>query len=118
MLTRETAERFVAEWYAAWNARDLDRILALWVDECVFTSPLAVKLLGTNGVVKGKQALRAYWTKGLAASPGLHFEPLGLYLGVSSLVMHYRNQNGRLSAEEIRLDAQGKACEGRAHHSE
>jgi hypothetical protein len=33
-------------------------------------------------------------------------------------VMHDRNQNGRLSAEEIQLDAQGKACEGRAHHAE
>jgi ketosteroid isomerase-like protein len=45
-FTRESAERFGVAWLAAWNAHDLDAILARYHDDVVFSSPFAVELAG------------------------------------------------------------------------
>jgi ketosteroid isomerase-like protein len=61
MLSQDEAERFATEWYAAWNARDLDRVMAHWAEDAVFTSPLAAQLLPeSGGTLRGKEALRDY----------------------------------------------------------
>ena len=54
---------FAQQWVAAWNARDVDAVLEHFHEDVVFTSPVAAKLLpDTHGVVRGKPALRQYWT--------------------------------------------------------
>jgi hypothetical protein len=45
MMTREEALRFAEGWGAAWNAHDLDRILAHYSDEFEMTTPFIVKLM-------------------------------------------------------------------------
>ena len=40
--------------------------------------------------------LRRYWSEGLPLIPDLHFDLLGVYVGVSTLVINYRNQKGVL----------------------
>ena len=37
-------------------------------------------------------ALRSYWEAGLQRIPDLHFEVLGFYMGIDTLVINYRNQ--------------------------
>jgi len=67
------ARAFARDWAAAWNARDLDAVLALFADDVLFTSPLAKRLdPNSHGIVRGKAALRDYWTAGLAKAPDLH----------------------------------------------
>lgn len=117
MLTTEAAAAFVAEWIAAWNAHDLERILAHWADDAVFTSPIAARLLGTDGTVVGKPALRAYWQRGLAANPDLRFELDRVLVGTDSLVIAYRNHRGQACGEWLRLDAAGRAIAGAAHYA-
>jgi len=68
-----TDQAFAEEWVAAWNVRDLDRILSHYAPEIVFLSPLAQRRLG-DGRVVGLAALREYWRGGLAAIPDLRFE--------------------------------------------
>src|SRR5262249_31791035 len=117
MLTQEQANEFVHEWIAAWNAKDLERILSHWADDCVFTSPLVTRLLGdASGTVRGKEALRAYWSRGLAASPNLRFELQTIFLGHDSVVIGYENHRGQTCAECIRLGADGRAVAGIAHY--
>lgn len=53
-------ERFAYEWIEAWNAGDLERLLAHYRDDTIFDSPRAKKLTGAARIV-GKDALRAYW---------------------------------------------------------
>lgn len=48
--------------------------------------------------MRGKQALRAYWMLALERVPDLRFELLGVYVGVDTLVLNYRNQAGGLPA--------------------
>ena len=118
MLTAERAAHFVDEWIAAWNAHDLDRILAHWADDCVFTSPLAARLLGDpTGTVHGKAALRGYWQRGLAANPGLRFELDRVLVGHDSVLIAYRNHRGQHCAEWLRLEDADHAIAGAAHYA-
>jgi hypothetical protein len=119
VLTREAAERFAEEWYAAWNARDLERVLSHWADDAVFTSPLAARLMPeSDGTVNGKDELREYWRRGLEAHPDLHFEPRALLVGAESIVLSYTNHRGQECAEVLILGADGLAHRGIAHYTE
>ncbi|MFE2991707.1 nuclear transport factor 2 family protein [Streptomyces sp. NPDC059262] len=92
---------FVDSWVTAWNAHDLDALLSHFADDVTFRSPVAAQLLGSDGVIRGKDALRAYWTEGLRRIPDLRFEVVGSYVGVDCLVINYRNQKGGLVNEVL-----------------
>lgn len=89
------AVAFSERWVRNWNAHDVDAVLADFHDDVVFTSPVAAKLLPeTRGVVRGKAALRQYWTEAVAHIPDLRLTVDGVYQGVDTIVIAYRNQNG------------------------
>ncbi|MGH3964751.1 MAG: hypothetical protein ACRDRY_16095 [Pseudonocardiaceae bacterium] len=46
----------------------------------------------------------AYWAEGLRRNPDLHFEVVGVYVGVNTLVINFRNQLGRLVNEVLIFD--------------
>ncbi|MGH1561312.1 nuclear transport factor 2 family protein [Mumia sp. DW29H23] len=93
---------FADQWCAAWNAHDVEAVLAHFADDVVFTSPVAAQLLeGSDGSLRGKEALRAYWTEGLRLIPDLRFEVVGVYAGLDTVVIHYRNQKGGLVNEVL-----------------
>jgi ketosteroid isomerase-like protein len=118
MLDASNAQAFADEWYAAWNARDLERVLAHWADDAVFTSPLAARLVPeSDGTVHGKDALREYWRRGLELNPDLRFEPQALLVGAESIVLSYTNHRGQECAELLLLGADGLAHRGIAHYS-
>jgi hypothetical protein len=98
------AEAFVDHWVEGWNAHDVEAILTHFTDDVVFTSPIAIQLFGGDGVIRGKEALRNYWTEGIKRVPDLHFEVLGFYVGVHTLVINYRNQRGGLVSEVLSFD--------------
>jgi ketosteroid isomerase-like protein len=100
-----TAQEFASDWLVAWNAHDLGAILGHFSDDVVFTSPLARRIVeGSDGVIRGKAELSAYWSEGLRQSPELHFEIEDLYIGVNSVVIHYRNHSGGLVNEVLVFD--------------
>lgn len=101
-MNRAKAERLAESWVQAWNAHDLDLVLSHFSDEVVFTSPVAAQVLaGSDGVIRGKRALRRYWVEGLRLIPDLHFDVLGVYVGVGALVINYKNQKGALVSEVL-----------------
>ncbi len=101
METQQT-EAFAKGWIQAWNQRDLEAILSHY-------TPLVVKLLGeTSGTVRGKENLREYFGKALAAFPGdIEIELLGAYQGVNSLLVHFQAK-GRKAVEVMELNQEGK----------
>ncbi|WP_339706130.1 nuclear transport factor 2 family protein [uncultured Sphingosinicella sp.] len=105
---------FAAKWCADWNARDVERVLAHFHDDAVFTSPLAAQRVPeSGGTVRGKAALRAYWTGGVRAVPDLHFTIEGVFGGVDMVTILYRNQAGIRVTETLRFDG-AKVREGHA----
>ena len=71
-MTRDQVERFADQWVRWWNASDVESVLAHFSDDTVFTSPTAAEVVGT-ATVRGKDALRAYWTTALKRVGSVHF---------------------------------------------
>ena len=98
------AHAFVRDWVDSWNRHDVDAVLAHFADEVTFTSPVAARIVeGSEGVIRGKQALRACWTAGIRLIPNLHFDLIDVYVGIDTLTINYRNQNGGLVNEVLRF---------------
>ncbi len=99
------AQAFADDWVRAWNAHDVEAVLAHFHDDVEFTSPVAARVLpDSKGVVRGKDALRHYWTTALTMLPDLHFDVIGVYQGESTLVINYRNHRGELVNEVLTFD--------------
>lgn len=117
-MTKEEAWKLAEDWAAAWNAHDVELILAHYEEGVELTSPVAAQLLGTaDGKVVGKANLRAYFQKGLAAYPELQFRLEDVFWGVSSVVLVYKNQKGTRTAEFMELSAAGKVARVVANYS-
>jgi ketosteroid isomerase-like protein len=109
-MEHDDAEAFASGWVRAWNARDLDAVLAHFAEDIVFSSPLAQSLTGApGGVVGGRRALREYWEAALARHPDLQFELLGVFCGSDALVVRYRNHRGVEATETLVLGEDGTA---------
>ena len=117
-MNRDEAQAFAEEWIAAWNAHDLERILAHYADEVELTSPVAAQLLQRpDGKVTGTADLRAYFERGLAAYPELQFQLRSVFHGLRSVVLCYTNQKGTTTAEFIEFSANGKISRVVANYS-
>ncbi len=115
-VTLPDPAHFAAQWISHWNARDAEAVLAQYADDVVFTSPTALRLVPhTGGTVRGKDALRSYWTRALEANPDLHFLLVGVYAGIDTIVVQYRNQLGGL-VSEVLIFRNGLVAEGHAAH--
>jgi ketosteroid isomerase-like protein len=106
MIDAEWARQFAIEWIEGWNSHDLDRIMSHYSDDFEMTSPLIIQLkLDESGTLKGKNAVRDYWQKGLSMSPELHFELIDVFTGVNSLTLYYRRHTGKTAAEVLFMAA-------------
>ncbi len=98
------AVAFSQRWVEAWNAHDVEAVLGHFHEDVVFTSPVAARVLPeTGGVVRGKPALRRYWTEAMRRIPDLRFAVEGVYRGIDTIVIAYRNQDGALVSEVLRF---------------
>jgi ketosteroid isomerase-like protein len=99
---------YADQWVRAWNAHDIEAVLGHFSDDVVFTSPVAARVVPeSGGVVRGKAALRDYWTTALSQQANLHFELIGVYSGESTLVINYRNHRDQLVNEVLTFDGDG-----------
>jgi uncharacterized protein (TIGR02246 family) len=120
MPTAHDAARLASlgrEWIAAWNSRDLERVLTLYAEDSEMTSD-KIQALGfhSSGTLSGKANIRKYWTKALTLLPDLHFTLIDLFVSPDSLVVFYANERGAKICEYLRLDAAGKIVQGSANH--
>ena len=109
MIDRAGAEGFAAAWIAAWNAHDLDAILAHYTDDVVFHSPRIAVVTGEAvAFVAGKDVLARYWSQALAQAPDLHFTLVRVYVGSDGLAIAYRNHRGEDAVETFVLAPDGR----------
>ena len=119
MLTGKVANEFADHWVKAWNSHDLDEIMFHYSTDIVLVSPVAAKLLNDpSGMVKGKEALRAYFRRGLEAYPNLKFELIDVLWGVSSVVLYYVNQKGTKTGELMEMDSDVKVTRVVANYND
>ena len=117
MLDKTFAERFAAEWIAAWNSHDLDRVLSHYADDFEMSSPIIAQIAGEpSGKLKGKKAVGAYWTSGLKLIPDLHFELVSTLVGAGSITLYYKGHRGMV-AEVFIFGPDGKVTAAFAHYA-
>ena len=99
-LSAEQGQQLGEDWVAAWNAHDLEAIMALYAPDVVFQTPTAIATLGIpDGRIEGLKALREHFARGLARLPDLRFDLDRIYVGVRSLAITYRWADGTPVAE-------------------
>jgi ADP-ribose pyrophosphatase YjhB (NUDIX family) len=77
-------------WLDRFNARDLEGLLALYADDAVHTSPkLRDRQPETKGQVRGKDALRAWWSDAMQRLPQLRYDELHLTAQGNRVFMEY-----------------------------
>ena len=109
MLTADNVRELASHWIRAWNTHDLDEIMSHYGEDVVLVSPAAARILNDpSGTVQGKEALRAYFKRGLDAYPNLQFVLSDVLWGLASVVLYYTNQKGTKTAEFMEIDPRGK----------
>ena len=119
MITLDEARQKAAAWCAAWNARDLDAIMAHYADDVAFSSPTVVaRWSHADGWLRGKAKLRENFAIGVKA-PALRFELVDVLLGVDAMCVIYRRETGALVSDLVEFNAHGHglrvfACYGQS----
>ena len=73
-------EEIATAWFAAFNAHDLEALLALYADDAEHYSPkLKAREPATGGLIRGKEALRNWWKGSFERLPSLHYRVTTLY---------------------------------------
>jgi ketosteroid isomerase-like protein len=89
MITTEFAREFAQEWVDSWNSHNLDRIMSHYAADFEMTSPFIATLMQEpSGTLKGKENVRAYWSKALERLPDLHFELIDGLVSVASITIY------------------------------
>jgi len=87
-------------------------------EQIEFVSPFVVKLLDERtGTIRGKEALRGYFSKGLEKYPDLTFDLCKVFLGVRSVMVYYESVNNLMAAEAMELDDRGLIARVLAHYA-
>ena len=116
-MNQQENDIFAREWIEAWNAHDLDRILSHYSEDFEMNSPFIVQFEGVpSGRLVGRKRVAAYWQRALERSPDLHFELLSIFVGANSLIIHYKNQRGRVGAEVFFFGDDGLVYRSAAHY--
>jgi ketosteroid isomerase-like protein len=98
-------------WFEAFNAHNLEQLLQLYHDDAEHYSPkLKLRHPETEGLIKGKAALRAWWRDAFDRLPSLRYEVVSLTANEARVFMEYiRHVQGE---EDLRV---GEVLEITAH---
>jgi len=78
------------QWFAAFNAHDLEALLALYADDAEHFSPkLKLRHPETHGLITGKEALRSWWRDAFERLPSLNYEVMKLTADEEQVFMEY-----------------------------
>src|SRR5690349_14339779 len=77
-------------WLRAFNAHDVDALVALYAEDCTHTSPKIRTLHpATGGKLVGKEALARWWRDAIARLPGLRYEETALTASDERVFIEY-----------------------------
>lgn len=77
-------------WLAAFNAYDVDALVALYAEDATHTSPKIRALHpDTGGKLVGKAALGAWWRDANRRLPNLRYEPIAIVADGERVIIEY-----------------------------
>lgn len=119
-MISEQNKNIAHKWFAAFNAHDLEDLLSLYDDNAEHYSPkLKVRQPGTQGLIKGKAALRDWWQDAFDRLPTLKYDVKKLTADDGQVFMEYtRHVAGEedLSVGEVLEIKNGLIVFSRVYH--
>ncbi len=116
-LSPADAQAFADRWYAAWNSRNIDAIMACYDPAIEHSSPFIKRYNNTDDrFLRGITAVRDYFARALERNPTLRFDPMFVTTGLESVILVYRRMSGDLAAELFTLNADGKIMRSISHY--
>lgn len=119
-MSPDLNKQIATQWFEAFNAHDLEKLLSLYHNEAKHYSPkLKLRRPETNGLVQGKAALREWWKDSFERLPSLRYEVKNLTADNEQVFMEYiRHVNGEedLSVGEVLQIQDGHIVFSRVYH--
>ncbi len=119
-MSAQNNKQIATKWFEAFNAHDLEKLLSLYNDNAKHYSPkLKIRMPETQGLIKGKQALREWWQDAFDRLPTLQYEVVKLTADEDQVFMEYiRRVDGEddLSVGEVLQIDNGLIVFSRVYH--
>ncbi len=119
-MNAEQNKQIAHKWFVAFNAHDLEKLLELYDENAQHYSPkLKIRLPETQGLIKGKEALRNWWKDAFDRLPSLSYEVIKLTVDTEQVFMEYtRRVDGEedLSVGEVLQIENGLIVFSRVYH--
>lgn len=120
MSSNAPVRNITERWFAAFNAHDLEALLALYHEDARHFSPkLAERRPETRGWIRGKAALRDWWRDAFERLPSLRYEPTSMITEGNAVFMEYiRHVEGEalLRVGEVLELRDGRIAASRVYH--
>jgi len=114
-------QQIALQWFEAFNQHNIEMLLNLYTENAEHYSPkLKISKPETEGLIKGKTALRAWWTDAFKRLPNLHYKVLKLTADNEQVFMEYIRQTPGepyLRVGEVLVIIEGKIISSRVYHS-
>ena len=89
-METQALKAIATKWFEAFNEHNLEKLLLLYDNQAEHYSPkLKVRHPETNGLIKGKDALRVWWKDAFERLPSLQYEVLRLTPFEDRVFMEY-----------------------------
>lgn len=113
-------KQIAVKWFDAFNKHDLEKLLSLYDDNAQHYSPkLKIRKPETQGLIKGKSALREWWQDAFERLSSLQYEVIKLTADEEQVFMEYiRHVEGEedLSVGEVLQIKNGLIIFSRVYH--
>ncbi|MNK47225.1 SnoaL-like domain protein [compost metagenome] len=108
------------QWFEAFNAKQLDKLLNLYTEDAEHFSPkLKIRQPETQGLVKGREAMRVWWQDAFDRLPTLNYKVKTLTANEYRVFMEYtRTVQGEedMQVAEVLEVKEGKIVASRVYH--
>lgn len=113
-------KEIATKWFEAFNEHDLEKLLSLYDENAQHYSPkLKIRKPETQGLIKGKSALRDWWKDAFDRLPTLQYEVQKLTADDEQVFMEYvRHVSGEedLSVGEVLQISNDRIVYSRVYH--
>jgi hypothetical protein len=99
----------------AWNAHDLDAIVACYAENVDFAIPAAAEGREDRRL-SGREELREHFARGLELAPNLALTEESLLVGPGGFALLYRREDGHRAIEAVELDGSGLVARARVYY--
>lgn len=119
-MSSEQNKNIARSWFDAFNEHNLEKLLSLYDDDAQHYSPkLKIRKPETNGLIKGKNALRGWWKDAFDRLPTLQYEVIKLTADNDQVFMEYIRHvkdEEDLSVGEVLEIKNGSIIASRVYH--